>query len=98
MSKARPNPFRQSIRQLYRGAAGLPLLWPALALADPSGGSVVAGAAAISTPVDGTTQIDQSSASAIINWQEFSVGADEFVIFNQPSSSALVLNLSLIHI
>ena len=92
MSKARPNPFRQSIRQLYRGAAGLPLLWPALALADPSGGSVVAGAAAISTPVDGTTQIDQSSASAIINWQEFSVGADEFVIFNQPSSSALVLN------
>ena len=67
-------------------------LAPSLALAGPSGGDVVAGSAAISAPDAHTTQIDQHSQSAIINWQQFSVGAEEFVLFNQPSSSAVVLN------
>ena len=67
-------------------------LAPGLALASPSGGDVVAGSAAISAPDAHTTQIDQHSQSAIINWQQFSVGAEEFVLFNQPSSSAVVLN------
>ena len=76
-----------------RGWAGIPLaLAPGLALAGPSGGDVVAGSAAISAPDAHTTQIDQHSQSAIINWQQFSVGAEEFVLFNQPSSSAVVLN------
>ena len=71
---------------------GLSLLFPSLALAGPTGGEVVDGTADISTPDSSTTQIDQATASAIINWQTFSVGADEFVIFNQPSASSVVLN------
>lgn len=65
---------------------------PGLAFAAPSGGQVVAGQASIGTPTPGNTVIDQTSHSAVINWQQFSVGSSEYVVFNQPSASATMLN------
>jgi filamentous hemagglutinin family protein len=58
----------------------------------PTGGQVAAGSATISTPAAATMQIDQSSASAIINWQSFSIGSAASVRFNQPGASSVVLN------
>jgi len=65
---------------------------PGLAIAGPQGGNVVAGAATISTPTPQGTVIDQGSAKAIINWQSFSIGSNEYVQFNQPDSSSISLN------
>jgi filamentous hemagglutinin family protein len=61
------------------------------AIAQPSGGAVVAGQAQISAS-GATTLINQTSAKAIINWQSFSVGQGGSVQFNQPNSSAITLN------
>ncbi len=61
------------------------------ALAGPAGGSVVQGSAAISQS-GSVTNINQSTNKAIINWQGFSIGANETVNFNQPSSAAATLN------
>ena len=92
-SSTQLTPIAQQLAGRKGWLAGLSAaLAPGLALAGPSGGDVVAGSAAISAPDSHTTQIDQHSQSAIINWQQFSVGAEEFVLFNQPSSSAVVLN------
>ena len=59
--------------------------------ARPTGGSVVAGTAAISQSAS-STQISQSSQRAAINWQSFDVGSQQSVTFSQPSSSAVALN------
>lgn len=57
----------------------------------PTGGNVVAGTAGIAQS-GLVTNINQSSQKAIINWQGFSVGAQNTVNFNQPSSSSATLN------
>jgi filamentous hemagglutinin family protein len=72
--------------------AALMLILPQpVAAQSPAGGNVVAGSASISQagPV---TNINQSSQKAVINWQGFSVGAQNTVNFNQPNSSAATLN------
>lgn len=84
-------------RKAIAAMAGWPLaiattLLPGLAAANPSGGVVTAGTATISNPATNTVRIDQSSHSAVINWQDFSIGGQEFVQFQQPSASATVLN------
>jgi filamentous hemagglutinin family protein len=61
------------------------------ALAGPTGGTVVEGAAAI-TQSGTVTNINQSTNKAIINWQGFSVGANETVNFWQPSAMSVTLN------
>lgn len=67
------------------------LLAPVLALSGPTGGNVTSGSAAINQ--SGTvTSINQSSQRAAINWQGFSVKANETVNFNQPNASAVTLN------
>ena len=70
-------------------AAVLALQSPALA--GPTGGTVVQGSAGISQ-AGNTTNINQSSNKAIIDWQRFSIASQETVNFNQPSSSAVTLN------
>jgi trimeric autotransporter adhesin len=63
----------------------------AFAFANPTGGNVTSGSATI-TNNGTTTTINQSSNSAIINWQNFSIGANETVNFKQNSSSSVALN------
>jgi filamentous hemagglutinin family protein len=67
------------------------MLAPRPTLAGPTGGSVVAGSAGIQQSGN-TTNINQSSNSAVINWQGFSIGKQETVNFNQPSASSTTLN------
>jgi filamentous hemagglutinin family protein len=72
---------------------GLALLYQAPGHAQvPSGGTVVGGAALIAQP-DATHQvITQSTPKAIVDWQNFSIGAGSSVQINQPSSSSIMLN------
>ncbi|HSW15077.1 MAG TPA: filamentous hemagglutinin N-terminal domain-containing protein [Solimonas sp.] len=60
--------------------------------ANPSGAEVVAGQVSLSQPGTGSLQLNQASHSAIVNWQQFSIGRSEQVRFEQPSASAAVLN------
>ncbi|MGJ0455719.1 YDG domain-containing protein [Aliarcobacter cryaerophilus] len=57
----------------------------------PSGGTVVSGTATISQNAN-TTNINQSSNKAIINWQDFSIKSNETVNFNQPNVNSITLN------
>src|SRR5580658_8540451 len=61
------------------------------ALAAPSGGTVVSGGAIIQQ-AGTTTTITQATNQAIINWQSFSIGANELVKFIQPNQVAVALN------
>src|SRR5882757_7959032 len=65
---------------------------PMLALANPTGGQVMAGTATIKNPNANTTVVKQSSQSAIIDWQQFNIGKGQYVQFLQPSSSSIILN------
>src|ERR1017187_1282949 len=62
------------------------------ALALPQGGAVAAGNATGGTPSPNVELIQQTSDTAIINWQSFSIAAAEKVRFSQPSSSSVTLN------
>ncbi|MBI1215814.1 MAG: filamentous hemagglutinin N-terminal domain-containing protein, partial [Alphaproteobacteria bacterium] len=66
-------------------------LLAAPALANPSGGTVTAGSATISSSGD-TLSINQSSSRAVIEWSGFDISAGETTQFIQPSSSAVTLN------
>jgi filamentous hemagglutinin family protein len=60
--------------------------------AEPQGGVVVGGQATITTPAKGTTNINQSSQRAVIDWQSFSIKSGEQVNFNQPGANSIALN------
>ncbi|WP_270939318.1 two-partner secretion domain-containing protein, partial [Falsiroseomonas oryzae] len=70
--------------------AALVAAMPAAAQA-PAGGQVTAGSATISQSAT-TTQVNQSSARAVVDWQRFDVGRNHTVQFNQPSAQAWTLN------
>ena len=76
------------------GLVGIGAAWifSAPAYANPQGGVVVGGQAAISAPDAKTVLVEQSSQRAIINWQRFDVAADELTRFEQPSAGAIALN------
>ena len=57
----------------------------------PTGGTVTAGGATITTSPD-TMTITQSSQNTAINWQSFSIGQGGKVDFVQPNTSAVALN------
>src|SRR5215469_6137002 len=63
----------------------------ALFAQSPTGGTVAHGIAAI-TQSGSTTNINQSSNSAVINWQSFSIGSNSIVNFNQPGTASVTLN------
>lgn len=72
-------------------SAGLLLACIAMgAWANPHGGQVAAGAAAIDYGT--TTTITQATDKAIINWQGFSIGQGETTQFKQPSANSVTLN------
>ena len=57
----------------------------------PVGAVVVAGQARINQ-TGNVMNIDQTTQKAIINWQEFTVGKDATVNFNQPGADSATLN------
>jgi filamentous hemagglutinin family protein len=59
--------------------------------ANPAGGTVTSGAAAI-TVSGATTTINQTTNKAAINWQSFNIASGETVNFVQPSASSIALN------
>ena len=65
---------------------------PAQAANLPTGGSVAAGSASIGAATGNSLTVTQTSSSAVLNWQSFSVGSGYSVNFLQPSSSAVILN------
>ena len=67
-------------------------LWvPSPLQANPTGGTVAAGSAAISSS-GSTVTVQQGSDKAIINWQNFSIGSGETTTFVQPSAASMALN------
>ncbi len=65
---------------------------PGAALAGPSGEQLAAGNAAVARPDSVTTQVNQTSDRAVLNWQSFSVGDQEYVRFVQPGAASVILN------
>ena len=63
----------------------------ALAQSLPTGGTVVAGGARISSNGT-TTTVTQSTDKAVIDWRGFDVGAGHGVVFAQPGSGSATLN------
>ncbi len=59
----------------------------------PQGGVVQAGAATIVHRGPNVLRIIQSTPQVVIEWQSFSIAANETVIFSGPSASAAALNL-----
>lgn len=67
---------------------------PALqaARANPNGGQTVAGSATIQGQGTSNVIVNQSSSSAIINWNSFNIGSGEITRFLQPGASSYTLN------
>lgn len=68
------------------------ILSAAPALANPTGGEVVAGDATIVQESNTKLGIIQNTDKAIINWQQFNIDAGEHTQFYQPSASSIALN------
>ncbi|HVU25190.1 MAG TPA: MBG domain-containing protein [Opitutus sp.] len=62
---------------------------PSPAIGGPTGGDVVAGNVAI-TGTSAALNITQTGQAAIVNWQDFSIGAAESVTINQAANAALL--------
>jgi len=73
-------------------ASGAALILPVPALANPVGGTVSTGAAAIVQSAAGKTTIDQTSQGVVINWSSFNIGTGETIQFVQPNASAIAVN------
>ncbi len=72
--------------------SALQIFVPTIAAALPNGGKVAGGQATITQPTSQSLQIQQTTDKAIINWQQFSIGAGEAVRFSQPSIHSIALN------
>ncbi|NEU11861.1 filamentous hemagglutinin N-terminal domain-containing protein [Methylobacterium sp. BTF04] len=85
---------RQINRLITLLLAGTALTSPSslYALELPTGGSVAHGTVGIGQPSATQLTIQQSSQTAIVNWQGFSIGQGGRVDISQPSSSATLLN------
>src|SRR6266536_722654 len=77
---------------LVFATAALIALGAAPAAGGPEGGTVGGGAATIHGQGGPAVTVNQSSSSAIINWNTFNIGVRESVRFNQPGASSVVLN------
>jgi filamentous hemagglutinin family protein len=62
-----------------------------VASAAPTGGVVTSGNATINQSGN-TTDINQTTQKASINWQNFNVNSNETVNFNQPNTNSITLN------
>jgi filamentous hemagglutinin family protein len=64
----------------------------ALAQTLPTGGSVAAGSVSIAAPTPTQLNVTQTSQSAVVNWQGFSVGQGAAVSIQQPNATSAMLN------
>src|SRR5260370_14344035 len=80
------------LHNLLLTTAALLALGAARVAVAPAGGTVVGGTATIQGQGGPAVIVNQSSNSAIINWNTFNIGVNESVRFNQPSASSVVLN------
>jgi len=70
------------------------LAWALAAPAHAGGLPSLSSATGASVSQHGSTlTIDQNAAKAVLNWNSFNIGKDASVVFAQPSSSAVALNL-----
>jgi filamentous hemagglutinin family protein len=83
--------WRSAQRMLLATSALVPLSLGPVA-ANPLGGQVVGGNAAISGTGTSTVTVTQTTQNAAINWNTFNIGTGERTQFVQPNSSATVLN------
>jgi filamentous hemagglutinin family protein len=93
---------RQMARRLRQKAAKV--LWTSVAatglllgacgytLANPTGGEITGGSAAISGEGTKTVTVTQTSNTTTINWTGFSIDSGETVTFIQPGSSSIAVN------
>ena len=58
----------------------------------PTGGAVAVGSATITTPAPNQMVVNQSSNTALINWNSFSISSNASVTFNQPNAASLTVN------
>jgi filamentous hemagglutinin family protein len=65
---------------------------PGFAQTLPQGGNVVGGSGTIQQTAPNQLTINQSTQKLAIDWQSFSVGTNDIVRFEQPSTSAVALN------
>ena len=79
------------IRALALSAAFTMAFSPVIVYANPQGGVVSAGQAAI-TQSGKELDVNQTSDKAVIDWRSFNINADELTVFHQPSSSSMTLN------
>jgi large exoprotein involved in heme utilization and adhesion len=61
-------------------------------MANPLGGSVAGGSATIGGTGTANVTVNQSSQTAVINWNSFNINSGETTQFVQPNSSSSVLN------
>src|SRR5499426_382735 len=80
------------LHNLLLTTAALLALGAAPAAGGPAGGTVVGGTATIQGQGGPAVIVNQSSGSAIINWNTFNIGNNESVRFNQPGASSVILN------
>src|SRR4051812_31895792 len=62
------------------------------ARANPQGGQVSAGNATITQTNPGRVDVRQSSQRAVIDWRSFSIAPGEQTNFQQPGTTAIILN------
>ena len=78
--------------KLFIGVATAALLISGNALANPSGGNIVAGSANITGQGTSNVVVNQTSNKAIIDWRNFSIGKGETTQFIQLSKDSIALN------
>ncbi len=84
--------FRLRPLQLAWATSTLVALLPTCLSANPTGGAVAAGSATIAGQGTAAVTIHQTSPTAIINWQTFSINSGESTSFLQPSANSAALN------
>ncbi|MBQ0841303.1 MAG: filamentous hemagglutinin N-terminal domain-containing protein, partial [Gammaproteobacteria bacterium] len=86
--------FKSLHKSLYSFVSSLTisLAFSLNVLAAPLNGQVIAGSAVIQNIDTQNMSVTQGTSTAIINWNQFNIGAAEKVTFIQPNASSIMLN------
>jgi filamentous hemagglutinin family protein len=89
--KIRTNSWGVALCTVIVGASAVTALAQPAPNVRPTGGIVVAGQATISMS-PGVVNITSTTPQAAIDWQSFSIGSQQRVVFTGPSANAAILN------